>query len=134
MISNAKNRSLNSQSPGLPNMSSTLDGWLQKLKLYIVSTTVEAFQTVEQRQEVSFLGVWQPMSVSQIERKPKEWREFHWYMLHSKTDLELKFKDRIEYKGNNYKVLTVGPYDDYGYFYYELVEDFKGIGPYDQES
>lgn len=132
MIKNAKNNGLSIASAGLPNMGDTLGSWLIKLKIYLVSTTVEDYETVERRQEVSFFGVWQPMSVSQIDRKPERWREFHWFSMHSKTDLSLKFKDVIIYKNKQYKVLTVGPYDDYGYYYYELIEDYEGIGPFEE--
>lgn len=132
MTFSASGKGLNILSTGLPQMGGVLDSWLIKLTFYVVTTTIKRHRVVEERQEVSFSGVWQPLSSTKIQRKPERLHAFDWFICHTKTDIGLKHDDVIIYKSKQYRVDSVGKYDDYGYFYYELVEDFEGNGPYEK--
>jgi hypothetical protein len=129
MFFNAKDRPLNANSGTLPDMGNTLSGWLQPITLGVVTKTVVNFQVVETQSEVSFQGVWQPFSARQLIIKPEGERAWKWYMLHAQIALPLKPDDVVTYRGIQYRVKADNDYSLYGYYQYELIEDWTGSGP-----
>lgn len=125
MIKNGKDIPLNESFGNLPNMASTLDGWLMTLTFIKVVTTVVNFKSIEEETPYTFQGTWQPLSMAELRIKPEHERVWKWYNCHTKINLELKNDDIITYKGTKYRVMKVGFFEDYGYYNYHLVEDYK---------
>lgn len=134
MIKNGSDTKIGDTNFNLPNMSSPLESWLQNLIFGVVTTEIVNYKAVEIKKDISFKGVWQPMSSTRVSQKPEREREFDWYLCHSKIDLQLKNNDIIKYRDRNFRIMSKGHYDDYGYFNYELVEVFTGVGPYEEEE
>lgn len=95
----------------------------------IVTKTTEGFQAVEDVEEVSFQGVWQPLRERQLLLKPEGQRAWSWFWLHADPSLELDVDDTITYLGTQFRVMAKKDYDIYGYVEYELVQDYTGAGP-----
>lgn len=125
MIKNGKDTPLNESFGNLPNMASTLDGWLMTLVFIKTIKTIINYNAVETEEEFSFQGVWQPLSLSELKMKPENERTWKWYNCHTKTDLGLKNDDIITYKDIKYRVMSTGYFEDYGYYNYHLVEDYQ---------
>lgn len=113
----------------VPNMADTLDSWLQPLTFNLVVKTVENSEVIETTQNVSFLGVWQPLSFKQLILKPEHQRAWSWWKCHSKINVNLNVDDVIKFRGEQFRVMALGNYDLYGFWEYDLVRDFEGAGP-----
>lgn len=114
---------------GVPNMSGTLDGWLQKIVFNVITKQIVNFEVVETTQDVTFEGVWQPFGPEQLKIKPEGQRSWSWFMVHSKTPLPLKNDDVMKYRGVQYRVMEVGNYNEYGFYEYHVILDYTGSGP-----
>lgn len=114
---------------GVPNMSGTLVSWLQPLTFNVVTKEVVNYEVVETTKDVSFKGVWQPLSPEKLILKPESQRSWKWFQVHSQTSLSLKNDDVIKYRDVQYRVMENLNYVEYGYFEYHIVEDHIGSGP-----
>lgn len=65
----------------------------------------------------------QPLTAQELKVKPTGDRAWNWFMIHSLTDLELKPNERIKIAGDPYKVMNKKNFKEYGYFYYEIIQD-----------
>lgn len=128
-IKNGKDTPLNQNSGTVPDVSGALLNWLQPITFGIVVKTIENYQVVETKTDYSFEGVWQPFSKKRLSMKPEGQRAWSWYELHSTTALALKPDDVVTYLGVQYRVMAQSPYNLYGYYEYELIEDYTGSGP-----
>lgn len=128
MITNASSMTL-SQVSQMPQMTSTLSGWLSSLTMGIVRKEQNGFMIREVMEEVTFQGVWQPLDMSHIQIKEDGQRHWNWYWLHTPTDLKIKIDDVVLFQGQQYRVMSDKNYSLNGYYEYELIEDFTGAGP-----
>lgn len=135
-IANGKNLPLNVQSGGVPNMSGALNNWYQQMTFSRVVKKTIGYQVVESMIEVSFQGVIQPFGKQDLMMKPIGQRgpEWKWNWIHSNIALGLENDDVIKYLGVQYRVLGESPYNLYGYYSYEALEDYTGSGPNVVES
>lgn len=113
----------------LPDVSGALMDWLQPMIFTLISKAIKGFQVKETPTIYSFMGVWQPFSVRQLEMKPRGQRAWSWYMLHALPGLLLKADDVVAYDGVQYRVMQVNEYPLYGFNEFHLVEDYTGSGP-----
>jgi len=121
---------LNQQPQGtLPNVEAAMTNWFQPIVFGIVTKTVEGFQVVENMVEISFRGVIQPLDGRKLELKPEGQRQWDWLMVHSDPSLNLELDSILEYLGTQYRVMSKKDYSQYGYVYYEIVNDYTGSGP-----
>lgn len=128
-ISNASNRPLNALAGSVPDVSGALLDYLQPMTFTTIVKTVENFQVVETPTSVSFQGVWQPFTARQIQMKPEGQRAWKWFMVHALVALPLVPDDVVTYLGTQYRVKADNDYSIYGYYQYELIEDYTGAGP-----
>lgn len=124
MIKNAKDTFLNNDSNTLPNMQGAMDGWMQKVTLSKITKTTTDFEVSEVSESIVFFGVVQPLSARSLEMKPEGQRQWRWKQVHSKTELSISNDDIIYYDSVKYRVKSVGDYHHYGYYRYELMEDY----------
>lgn len=128
-IKNASNTPLNVNSGTLPDMSGALLNWFQKMTFGLVVKTVSGFQVVETMEEISFMGVIQPLTERQLLLKPEGQRAWSWYWVHSDPSLNLKTDDVIIYLERQYRVMAKKNYSIYQYQEYQIVTDWTGSGP-----
>ena len=121
---NAKNIPLNQMGSGTtPQMGDTLSGWTQKLVFNLIEKKVINYKVVETATKINFPGVWQPMSLEQLQMKPTEQRAWSWFIVHSTTPVPMKIDDIVNYLGKLYRVMSFGDYKEYGYYEYHLVDE-----------
>jgi len=122
-MKNGKNKKLNSSSNSLPNVSGALRGWQQTVSIFKITEEIVDFRVVETETQIDFKGVIQPMSAQELFFKPEGQRDWMWQTLHTETDLELIVDEKVKYKGITYRVKSKFPFDSYGYYKYDLIED-----------
>lgn len=113
----------------MPNMSNTLTGWETSITLEIVSQDVTSDgEATFTTQQVTFLGVVQPLRTEQLELKPEGQRSWEWLWIHAKSGtLNLHTADKILFNSKTYKVEGVKDYSLNGFVEYELVRDYETI-------
>ena len=124
MIKNGKDTLLSNNSGTLPNMSSSLSDWFQPMVFVGIDKTVVNHLIREERVNINFRGIWQPMTERKIALKPEGQRSWRWFTCHSSVDLVLNTDEVICYLNKNYRVMGVLDYRLYGFVEYHLVEDY----------
>lgn len=129
IFKNAKDTPLNTNSGTVPDVSGAMMNWFQPITFGIVEKTVENYQVVEDMELISFQGVWQPFSSKRLSMKPEGQQAWSWFWLHTEIALPLETDMVVQYLGVQYRVMSLKNFRLYGYYEYELVEDFTGAGP-----
>jgi hypothetical protein len=97
----------------LPDMSNVLDEWLQPIVLKTVSVTSVDFVETESVIKSNIQAVVQPAEKDKLNTESIDW-SLEYQTIHSKTQIvEGQF---FEYGGKDYKIISVMPYGDYGYY------------------
>lgn len=128
-IQNASNIPLNALQGTVPNMSATLNDWLQSITFTQVTKANVGFQVTETPLDISFFGVIQPFTPEQLNILPLGERSWQWYWLHAQIPCSLDPDDVGTWLGLQMRVMTKKNYSLYGYYEYTLVEDYRGSGP-----
>ena len=111
-----------------PNMSQTLTGWGVPLTLVKVIQDIVDGDASFTTEQVTFLGVVQPLRTEQLELKPEGQRSWEWLWIHAKSGtLNLHTADKILFNSKTYKVEGVKDYSLNGFVEYELVRDYETI-------
>lgn len=129
IIGNGSSIPLNASAGSVPDMSTALYNWMQPMTFSKIVKTIVDFQVVETPTVISFQGVWQPFSPQMLAMKPEGQRQWKWFMLHSPIALSLSPDEVVTYLGTQFRVMSTLDYKLYGYFQYELVDDFTGSDP-----
>lgn len=129
LIQNGSNVPLNQMQGSVPNVSGAMLDWFQQVTFMVVTKTTTAFQVVEAGAAIVFWGVVQPLTGRKLEIKPEGQRNWNWIWVHSQIQLPLTTDDVIQYLGIQYRVMGQKDYSLYGYYEYELVEDYTNSGP-----
>lgn len=110
----------------MPQMSQAFLGWSTKVTLLKVTQTVALGDVTNSLDEISFIGVVQPLGAKQIALKPEGQRAWQWLQIHCvSSDLDLDVNDRIQFCNKIYKVMAKNDYSLNNYIEYHAVEDFE---------
>lgn len=97
----------------LPDMSETLDDWLQPVKLKTVTKTTVDFEPVEVITVDYVDMVVQVADKNKLNFDSLNWeREYIWFHI---PNAIVEVGQFIEWKGRDYKVFSREQYQDYGY-------------------
>lgn len=129
VIKNGKDISLSQKQGGVPNMSSTLNNWMQLITFTVVVKTIVNSRVLEVGTDFSFRGVWQPFSSQQLNMKPEGQRAWKWFTVHAPLGVTLAPDMVIKYQGTQYRVKDRLDYELYGYNEFHLIQDSTGSGP-----
>lgn len=125
MIHNGNQINLDENPGTLPNMEGTLLNWFQRVTFTVITKTVVNHVLTETETKTDFLGVIQPLDGKKLAMKPEGQRQWDWYMAHTTVDLDLAVDDKFIYRNVKYRIMAKKNYTEYGYRYYEWVEDFE---------
>ena len=118
-----KNRTLAS---GMPNMSSTLNGWETTITLVKVLQDISEGDKVETEVSITIQGVIQPLRTEQLLAKPENMRSWEWLWIHAKSgSLNLMTGDKIRFNNKLFKVMGIKDYSLNGFVEYEIVRDYQ---------
>ena len=107
-------------------MAMTLNGWEVPLTLVKVFQDIVEGDLVTTEQEISFVGVWQPLKDEDLQFKPEGQRSWEWIWIHAKSGtLNLQTADKVVFNNKRYKVMSVKDYSLNGFIEYQLVRDFE---------
>lgn len=121
MIINAKAKTVISFS-NLPNMSSTITSWSQKLVIKKITKELIDYKIEETESTISIDGVMQPLDPQKLEMKAEGQRAWAWQMLH--TTYNFAMDDKLLFLNVPYRVLEKINYSQYGYIEYHLAQDY----------
>lgn len=108
------------------NVAHVLDGWEYPITLTKITQSIVNGLKIETKKQVSFKGVWQPLSMARLISKPEGMRSWEWFWLHCKCgSCDLSAGDHVIYKGVEYKVMNAKNYCLNGYEEYELVHAYQ---------
>lgn len=100
----------------LPNLSGPVGRWSQNVTIKTVTVTKVNFVETKHITVAPFKAVVQPADKEKLNPASIDWsREYLWF--HSLSPMALG--QYIQYKGEDFKLITEGNYSDYGY--YEIV-------------
>lgn len=117
---------LNSQ---LPYPQLGLNMWSQSAKAFLISQEVDTFGNVEDiSTPFDMASVIQPLRPEEVKLKPEGQWAWPWYWFHTKPNVKLLQNDRIIYKNEKYKIMTVKDYSDYGHIEYHCIKDWQNAG------
>lgn len=123
----SRNRSIKSMlASGMPNMSQTLTSWEVPLTLVRIIQDVEEGDLTYKDEKINFMGVFQPMSMEQLQLLPEGQRSWSHYWIHCKSGtLNLETADKIIFNNKMYKVIEKKDYSLNGYVEYHVITDYK---------
>lgn len=123
----SRNRSIKSMlASGMPNMSQTLNGWEVPLTLVRIIQDVDEGDLTYKDEKINFMGVFQPMSMEQLQLLPEGQRSWSHYWIHCKSGtLNLETADKIIFNNKMYKVIEKKDYSLNGYVEYHVITDYK---------
>lgn len=119
-------RKLNEMS-GMPQMQAAFAGWTIRITLQkVTQINTNGFITDSEPQNISFMGVIQPLSPRVIALKPDGQRSWTWLQIHvTSGPLDLTDNDRITYNQKQFKIMGKWDYRLDGYIEYHAVEDYQ---------
>lgn len=124
-MQNANSRDLKHSPSQLPDVS----GAVMRNMQYMIFEKMQRSMVDGRMQSIPIkfqtMASLQPLSPKQLKLKPEGNRAWSWYMIHSLTDLELKVNDRFSFNGKKFKAMGKESWNQYGYFYYECIEDVQ---------
>lgn len=113
---------------GMPNMAETLTGWEIPLNMVRITQSIVDGDKVETETNISFMGVWQPLSTEELQSLPVGERSWSHYWLHARSEaIELNTNDVVIFQNNRYKVTGKKDYGLNGFSEYMLVEDYENL-------
>ena len=116
-------------SGSVPNVNDSLQGWMQPLQIMVVQRSVSGYQENEQGTLISFQGVMQPFTDTQLILKPEGERAWSWWWLHADPSLALAVSDVVVYQTVQLRVMSFKNFSSYGFLEYHLIQDFTASGP-----
>ena len=122
-MKNGKDITLDLSAGALPNVSGALRNWQQTISIFKITEEIVDFRVVETETQVDFKGVMQPMGPQELFYKPEGQRDWKWHTLHTEINIELIVDEKVKHKGITYRVMKKWPFDSYGYYKYDLIED-----------
>jgi hypothetical protein len=113
----------------VPNVSAALTGLTKKTVCKLVTKSFTDYEDTSTFTDVTlnlFLGPMPPQAVS---KKPEGQRAWRWYrLLTKKSDYALKIDDVVVIGTHKYRIITVQPYENYGFYRrYDAVQDYDGV-------
>lgn len=96
----------------LPDMADVLDEFSQPITLKRISQTIVDHRPVNDATDVHIHAVIQPANKEKINPNIIDW-SLDYQLIHSKQ--EILVGDQAVFCGTNYKVVELGPYQDYGF-------------------
>ena len=123
-IMNARDKKMNDQISGQPDLSWAVDGWFESIFFVHVQTQLIDGFAQDILVPIKTLGQIVPMSQEQVNAKPEGMRHWRWLTIHCLNDLCLKANDKIMVDDVNYRVKGIWDYTRNGFRIYECGEDF----------
>lgn len=123
MIRCGKNASIE-ESPMLPDVSAGILDLLQKVHAGIVQKQVVNNRTEEITVWRDVLACRQAMPENLAVSKEGE-RSWRWHTIFSTPDLDLETDDSIIIRGVRYRIMDKENWQEYGYFKYSAIEDYR---------
>lgn len=121
---NAKNFKVGQLSSALPDVSVSVNEFLQNVKLGFVQKQQIEGVTQEITTYKFYRAVKQPMN-EDLQIKMEGERSWKWFTIHATPDLILVTDDIIIFEGLRYRVMGKMDYKEYGYVEYHVIEDYQ---------
>lgn len=124
-VFSAGKRKLNEQVAPVPNMRSTLLGWVKPITMTRITSTVKDGQATPVEREVKTSGVLlagDPVKLQMLAEGDRSWESVVLYVF---DNLVLETNDRAVIRGVKYRVLQKLDWTAYGYQRFDLLKDYQ---------
>ena len=108
----------------LPSMGNAISAWFRPLDLVRRITQLRDREAVISEVPLRCMGVIQPLMGRELVMKPEGQRAWNWNMLHTSSDVSLNPGEDFTVNGKKYRVMSDKGYSDFGFIYYEIVQDY----------
>lgn len=123
MLNFKQNRSLKN---GLPQLNNPVASWSIPITLERIKQKIVDGDKVEEKKQITFKGVVQPLRSEDLQFKPEGLRSWEWLQIHALAgSLNLQTGDKIIYNNKRYKVMDIKDYSLYAYIEYHVVLDYQ---------
>lgn len=121
---NAKNFKVNQLASALPDVSVSVNEFLQNVSIGFVQKQQIKGLTQEVIVYKPYMAVKQPMR-EELSIQMEGERSWKWYTIHATPDLVLATDDVIVFDTLRYRVMGKKNYAEYGYVEYDVIEDYQ---------
>lgn len=136
-IINAANLPIFARAGSVPDVSGAMQDYFQPMTLTRVEKTMQGFQVVETPTSYNAQGVIMPFKERQLQLKPEGQRAWSWHWLFTDTSIVLQVDDVVtvtwqapdELIQSECRVMSRKNYWLSGYVEYQIVQDWKDVGP-----
>lgn len=108
-----------------PRMATAFQNWMRRMQLSIVKKELVDFETKERLITFDTYGLLIPLTVDMLAMKQDGQRDWKWRQLFTGTEIQLDVDYVVVVDNVRYRVMAEGDYSQYGYNYYELLEDYR---------
>lgn len=111
----------------LPNLRRAVDRFSQPLTVEKISTTIDLDgRAIEEVVEIiKTKGVSSPLKPEELQIKEEGERWWLWRRIHCQENLKLSVGDNIRVGGVLFRVRNVYPYNEYGFYRYDIQQNYK---------
>lgn len=119
---------INNNGLGLPFVGDVVRSWETPYKAIIITSNINENGFLEEtKRQINFKGIIQN-NKKNLQISGEGQRAWGHYVLHTTTDLKLNLNDVIIINNMNYRIMGTSRKNNYyGYYRYELTEDYKKI-------
>jgi hypothetical protein len=131
-IALGSNRAIDLVQGDIPQVGDVLDGLFQYLTVEKIGKLINsstAFQVVETTVQIPFRGLIVPEKAWELQFKPVAQRTWKFYKLFAESVLPLFTDDVVLWQGNQYRIVSLTDWAQFGYFEYSLAQDWTSRGP-----
>lgn len=108
-----------------PFIQVAFSGWFSPITVLKIKQQNNYGHNLPITTPINFEGAVQPSKAQKLQVKSEGQRFWKWWMIHSRTNLQLKKGDKLIYNGIRMKMMESWDYSLNGFYYYDLVEDYQ---------
>ena len=123
-IMNARDKKMNDQISGQPDLSWAVDGWFESIFFVHVQTQLIDGFAQDILVPIKTRGTIQPMAQTLVNMRPEGERKWRWLTIHCVPDVKLSISDKIIVDEVAYRVQGLWYYRRNGFIIYDCGEDF----------
>lgn len=109
----------------VPQMDGAMQNYYQPMTFVTIGKIISGGFVVEEGDPVNFRGVMVPHKPTELQIKAQGQRKWVWWKLFCTPELKLLPDDVAVYLSDQYRCISVEPYDLYNFRVYVIIQDYS---------